>query len=199
MSLNSKNIFSILGVMAFLTIVGCGPTGTKPDTTPEQTSINGGKGPFPRCDMLIEVPALYGYYEGDCQKGIARGKDTYDGEFQNGYPHGQGTYTWSDGATFTGRFEHGVPQVPHQGCEVTIPRLRGQYQGQCQNNKAHGHGKTKGIDSYEGQFQNGVPHGKGTYTWHNGDRYTGPFKAGEPDGCGVVESKEGKEEFNCNE
>ena len=195
MSLIYKNIRYLLGVIAFLAIVSCVNSPDKKSNHVDDTSQNSDT--YQVCDTVVP-PELYGSYEGDCQKGTAIGKDTYEGEFANGYPHGKGTYTWSDGAQFTGPFNNGVPQITHTGCEVTIPRLRGRYDGQCQNNQAHGRGKAKGIDSYDGPFINGAPDGKGTYTWHNGDSYTGRFKNGEPDGCGQMVSEEGREEFNCS-
>ncbi|HEX8961766.1 MAG TPA: hypothetical protein VF801_02075, partial [Rhodocyclaceae bacterium] len=36
----------------------------------------------------------------------------------------------------------------------------------------------------EGAFAGGVPHGQGTYTWKNGDRYTGGWSRGHKHGHG---------------
>ncbi|MDM8564143.1 hypothetical protein QUF74_00645 [Candidatus Halobeggiatoa sp. HSG11] len=142
---------------------------------------------------------LRGYYNGDCQnakahgKGIAIGKDKYEGQFVNGYAHGQGTYSWGDEANFKGQFINGVPQVPHVGCYIADPRLRGKYSGECRSGKAYGHGKAIGIDVYEGAFLNGVLDGNGTYIWYNKDRYIGQFKNGKAHGRGVMKFIDGTE------
>jgi len=49
---------------------------------------------------------------------------------------------------------------------------------------AHGKGLAIGIDRYEGSFKKGYPEGKGTYTWSNGDAYTGEWRMGKRDGIG---------------
>lgn len=153
----------------------------------------------PPNDCYVTDLKLRGYYSGDCQNnkahgtGTAIGGDKYKGEFVNGYTHGQGTYTWGDDASFTGQFILGVPQVPHVGCYIAEPRLRGRYNGECKEGKAHGHGKAIGIDVYEGDFINGVLDGNGTYIWYNKDRYIGQLKNGKAHGRGVMKFIDGTE------
>jgi len=73
-----------------------------------------------------------------------------------------------------------------QNCKVEKEELKGSYTGDCKKGKANGKGKATGIDSYEGDFITGLPHGKGSYTWKNGDVYTGEFNKGMRDGEGKM-------------
>jgi hypothetical protein len=71
-------------------------------------------------------------------------------------------------------------------CAVVIDSLKGSYDGTCSNGKAAGFGKAKGTDSYEGNFKNGYPDGYGTYTWKNGNYFTGNWKKGIKEGKGEL-------------
>lgn len=183
MLLKNNLVYRLGIIIIILLIVSC----TTIPTTPQQT-------------CSVADPKLQGHYQGDCQNGkahgsgMAIGKDKYEGEFVQGLPQGKGTYTWADGERFVGFFDKGIPQIPHSGCYVADLRLRGRYQGACQNGKAHGRGKATGIDTYEGEFSNGLTQGQGTYIWSNGDRYIGQFKAGQANGRGVMKYVDGKEE-----
>jgi hypothetical protein len=183
MLLKNNLVYRLGIIIIILLVVSC----TNFPTTPQQT-------------CAVADPKLQGHYQGDCQNGkahgsgMAIGKDKYEGEFVQGLPQGKGTYTWADGESFVGSFDKGIPQIPHSGCYVADPRLRGRYQGTCLNAKAHGRGKATGIDIYEGEFSNGLTDGQGTYVWSNGDRYIGQFKAGQANGRGVMKYGDGKEE-----
>lgn len=76
-----------------------------------------------------------------------------------------------------------------QQCAVDIESIKGSYTGDCKKGKAHGRGKSAGVDVYEGEFKNGVPDGFGTYTWNNGDSFTGKYSKGLRDGRGVMTYK----------
>lgn len=183
MILKNNLVYRLGIIIIVLWVVSC----TTIPTTPQQT-------------CSVADPKLQGHYQGDCQNGkahgsgIAIGKDKYEGQFVQGLPQGKGTYTWADGERFVGSFDKGIPQIPQSGCYVADPRLRGRYQGACQNGKAHGRGKATGIDIYEGEFNNGLTQGQGTYVWANGDQYIGQFKAGQANGRGVIKYVDGKEE-----
>lgn len=64
----------------------------------------------------------------------------------------------------------------------------GLYQGQCQDDKAHGQGRIDYDDGdiYEGSFKNGVKHGQGTYTWISGSHYQGEWRDDERNGQGSM-------------
>jgi len=75
--------------------------------------------------------------------------------------------------------------VKGQGtCEVLIPRLKGTYTGECQNNLAHGYGEAVGEDYYIGNFRKGLPNKIGTYKWSDGGIYEGEWKKGLRHGYG---------------
>jgi hypothetical protein len=69
-------------------------------------------------------------------------------------------------------------------CEVSLLPIVGKYTGECKNNKAHGMGKSVGMDTYEGEFKKGYPDGEGIYTWKNGNYYKGTLKKGLRQGKG---------------
>ncbi|MES2330025.1 MAG: hypothetical protein V4539_10510 [Bacteroidota bacterium] len=80
-----------------------------------------------------------------------------------------------------------------QGCKVLLKPLAGSYDGDCRSNKADGHGKAVGIDTYEGEFKSGYPEGKGIYTWKSKDWYDGNWKNGMREGEGSMHiMQEGK-------
>jgi hypothetical protein len=73
-----------------------------------------------------------------------------------------------------------------QNCAVETDALKGTYEGDCKNGKAHGKGTAKGEDKYQGEFKNGYPDGKGNYKWKSGDWYEGSWKKGTMDGKGEM-------------
>jgi hypothetical protein len=77
----------------------------------------------------------------------------------------------------------------NNGCTVQADSLKGTYEGGCSGGKANGTGKAVGADSYEGNFKNGYPDGQGTYTWKNGNFFTGTWKKGLKEGKGEMHFK----------
>jgi len=73
-----------------------------------------------------------------------------------------------------------------QQCEVEKESLKGTYAGDCKKGKAHGKGKSVGVDTYEGDFKSGLPEGHGTYTWSNQNTFTGKFFKGLREGKGLM-------------
>ncbi len=76
-----------------------------------------------------------------------------------------------------------------QECSVEKESLKGTYTGDCKNGKANGKGRSVGTDIYEGDFKSGLPDGQGTYTWSNGNHYTGKFTKGWREGKGLMAFK----------
>lgn len=68
--------------------------------------------------------------------------------------------------------------------------IRGEYIGEEKDGKAHGYGRSIGIDIYEGDFVNGKIEGYGNYIWqqpeYKGDVYEGNFKEGHMHGQGTI-------------
>ena len=71
--------------------------------------------------------------------------------------------------------------------------LRGSYEGDCEekNELAHGQGEVKRRRRHVGCVREGQARRQGRYTWENGARLEGTFKAGKADGPGVYVSREG--------
>jgi hypothetical protein len=76
-----------------------------------------------------------------------------------------------------------------QSCEVDKESIKGTYEGECKKGKAHGKGKSTGLDTYEGDFKNGLPDGQGTYTWSNKNTFTGKYVKGLREGKGKMTFK----------
>lgn len=82
-----------------------------------------------------------------------------------------------------------------QNCEVDKESIKGTYTGDCKKDKAHGKGKSVGIDTYEGDFKNGLPDGQGTYTWGNKNSFIGKFVKGLREGKGkMIFKREGAQD-----
>lgn len=75
---------------------------------------------------------------------------------------------------------------PTADCRVMLDDIAGSYEGDCHKEKAHGHGKAIGKDTYEGEFKKGYPDGEGKYTWINGDYFEGTFVKGKREGEGKM-------------
>lgn len=76
-------------------------------------------------------------------------------------------------------------------CRVLDPDIADEYQGDCKDGLADGHGIAKGRDTYEGDFREGKPHGEGKYAWFNGDVYKGSWVEGRRNGWGVLRRPNG--------
>jgi hypothetical protein len=74
-------------------------------------------------------------------------------------------------------------------CKVLKPEIADHYSGKCKDGLAHGQGQATGQDTYNGQFRKGLPDGTGTYTWANGDIYTGEWSNGFREGEGAMKFK----------
>ena len=81
-----------------------------------------------------------------------------------------------------------------ENCRVLIPEIDSIYNGKCKKGFAHGKGYAMEKDTYLGRFANGYPEGKGTYTWANGNIYTGDWSAGKRNGEGTLIIKSEKKD-----
>ena len=95
---------------------------------------------------------------------------TYEGAVADGKPHGKGKWSRVDGSYYEGDFVHGLPS---------------------------GHGKLvneRGV-VYEGDFLAGMANGKGRMTFPDTGKtlsYEGGVKQAEPDGAGVLVTRDGR-------
>jgi hypothetical protein len=82
-----------------------------------------------------------------------------------------------------------------ESCDVKLKEIQGTYTGECEKGKAHGKGKSVGIDEYQGEFKNGYPDGWGMYVWKDGHYFIGSFKKGKKEGKGDMyyESSKGED------
>jgi len=69
-------------------------------------------------------------------------------------------------------------------CKVLLKEISGTYKGSCKNGFAEGKGYAVGEDTYSGYFVRGLPDGKGTYTFKNGNIFSGNWKNGLKNGKG---------------
>lgn len=142
-------------------------------------------------------------------------EDRYEGQFTDGLFDGQGTMYYSDGSTYKGEWSknkrHGQGLMTFDDGE----RVGGQWEDDqyladwgrlayngdttylrnC--NKIHcasGKGKFTYNDGskYVGDFRAGVPEGMGTIYYISGDRYEGAWKQHAPHGKGVMHYVNGK-------
>jgi hypothetical protein len=84
---------------------------------------------------------------------------------------------------------NGILIYGQEKCKVLKPEIAGTYDGKCKKGLANGKGTAIGTDRYEGQFLDGLPSGYGTYTWANGDIYTGEWSEGMRHGIGKMSLK----------
>ncbi len=131
----------------------------------------------------------------------------YEGELADGAPNGLGVRRYKGGERYEGAWLHGER---HGQGEVVSPR-GWRYRGEFVRDLFSGHGRSEwrngdwhegayarglrhgqgeygsrtGGWRYEGAFVNGVREGEGTLFLKSGHTFTGPFKAGKPDGKGV--------------
>lgn len=86
---------------------------------------------------------------------------TYYGEFQEGLPHGFGEQSWADGSFYEGEYANGF----RDGKGVQL---------------------LDNGDQYIGSFKRGLMNGQGTYIWADGTVYKGEYKNDELEGFGNI-------------
>ena len=128
----------------------------------------------------------------------------YEGEFQNGILNGKGKIiqlkqnknkSRSTDILNTITYNGDIKDFKKEGfgeelCQDYV------YEGNFHEDKKHGKGKIKYIQSgdiYEGDFYEGLITGYGKYIWSNKCEYTGQFLNGEMEGKGLFKWPDGNE------
>lgn len=107
---------------------------------------------------------------------------TYSGEWQNDLYHGAGRLVYAERRIQEGTFYHG--RLHGHGKMISNTST---YIGEFHHGVYHGHGLlTTHAGIYKGQFLYGIQHGRGSFTWTNGDIYSGKWKRGMRDGTGII-------------
>ena len=119
-----------------------------------------------------------GTWENDIMNGSGKmkwpGLGEYEGDFVKGKREGHGTFTW----TYEGTPEDGAPLL---------------FEGDWAADKIGKSGTLilNGIGTYEGEFSRQVRNGTGTFTWLNGDIYSGKWANDAITGAGVLTLADG--------
>ena len=79
-----------------------------------------------------------------------------------------------------------ISQVMAQDCKVLDSTINKQYEGKCKKGLAHKYGVATGVNIYKGEFKEGKKEGEGTYTYANGNEYTGNFENDLMHGYGIM-------------
>ena len=112
--------------------------------------------------------------------------NVYEGQVnsENGKRHGEGKYTYANGDTYEGQYQHGKPHGEGKSTYANGDT----YEGQYQHDKRHGEGKYTYANgtTYEGQWQHGKRHGEGKYTYANGTTYEGQWQHDKRHGEGKL-------------
>ena len=134
------------------------------------------------------------YCKGKCEwsDGI-----TYEGEFQYGIPHGEGVLKWPNGNTYTGQLKGGL----RHGTDTQLFYDGSKYEGDWVNGKREGQGYLVSVDAdeYLGEFKNDEIHGEGAILWSNGESYSGHWENGQRHGEGTFTRKDGSKYTGMNQ
>ena len=146
------------------------------------------------------------WYEGNFQKGKYHGEGTMNyadgakfvGQWQNNKKHGSGSFYETDGSVSSGhwnagkRKEQGMRETVVGGTHQSTSNESTDYSsvqrdcnsGFCESGR--GFYSYNDGTKYVGEFRAGMPEGKGTVLYQNGDRYEGGWKKHAPHGAGVM-------------
>jgi len=136
------------------------------------------------CKFMNPVVKSWGY--GDVHF------DEYYGEtLKNNEPHGFGVKFYSDGTTYVGKWEDGLPHDDGKGIWQRPDGTN--YSGQFVAGLKHGRGVQLYLDggTYTGEWAKGFEHGHGVRTFPDGSIFEGRFRFGRRDGQGVLTHKDG--------
>jgi len=118
------------------------------------------------------------------------GSMTYRGEFFRDLPHGSGVERVASGAQYWGQFDSGSKA----GFGVYVWADRTQYLGMWRNNANNGKGEFVSIKGHHfmGGWQDSVIHGIGRFRWPSGHEYTGAYMQDLKHGFGVFVWPDGR-------
>ena len=136
------------------------------------------------CKFMNPVTKSWGY--GDVNF------DEYYGEtLKNNQPHGFGVKFYSDGTTYVGKWEDGLPHDDGKGIWQRPDGTN--YTGQFVAGFKHGKGIQLYLDggTYNGEWAKGFEHGQGIRVYPDGSIFEGRFRFGRRDGQGVLTHKDG--------
>jgi len=136
------------------------------------------------CKFMNPVAKSWGY--GDLEF------DEYYGEtLKNNEPHGFGVKFYSDGTTYVGKWEDGLPHDDGKGIWQRPDGTN--YTGQFVAGLKHGKGVQLYLDggTYTGEWAKGFEHGQGVRKYPDGSVFEGRFRFGRRDGQGVLTHKDG--------
>lgn len=127
--------------------------------------------------------------------------DKFEGSLVHGQREGKGKYTWSNGCCYAGEYKN---NVRHRQGSLTMPD-NSKYEGWCRHQCSHKPTLTNlpsscmvallailhpNLHAIGGWSENKM-HGEGSYTYANGDMYTGSFQQGVKHGNGSYYFKVG--------
>mmetsp|Transcript_19861 Transcript_19861/g.46450 ORF Transcript_19861/g.46450 Transcript_19861/m.46450 type:complete len:314 (+) Transcript_19861:29-970(+) len=145
--------------------------------------------------MLLELPGV-GLYQGQLHGHLAHGSgalqyldgSSYDGQWSLGYASGFGRFTWKDGSIYEGRW----CRDQQDGSGKEMRRDGSSFEGSFRQGKRC-QGKAKWVYGwYEGDFQDNMAHGQGLLTWTDGRTYRGAWVKNEMDGQGEASWPDGR-------
>lgn len=122
--------------------------------------------------------------------------DRYEGEWKDGMRHGQGSYSCKS----TGGKYEGLYEKDQKSGKGKYTYSNGDwYEGDWLEGLREGDGvytwmesKEKKEERYEGNWEKGVKCGTGSFTYENGDVFTGPYKENNRQGKGQLVKTDGE-------
>lgn len=135
----------------------------------------------------------YECLEGNCSNGhgiiVAKNKFKYSGNFKDNRPHGKGKIIHDDGTMYEGDYYNGE----YHGKGKYVNRDESYYIGEFNNGEKQGRGIVylkNGEIVFKGEYKHGNMY-HGTLFTPDGEKYTGFFNNGLPNGKGVLISSDG--------
>jgi len=127
-------------------------------------------------------------YEGDWKDGLRHGQGTYsckstggkyEGMYEKDLKSGQGKYTYGNGDWYEGEWKEGLRDG--QGLYVWMDKQENDDSDELVE-----------FGRYEGNWEKGVKSGTGSFTYENGDVFTGPYKDNNRQGKGTLVKTDGE-------